>query len=360
MLGVLLIILSFCTYPVFVRIPAEEITLWHRAYTADIFMYYRSFLLPVGALILIPTIKKIRIGFVVLFFLLALSSFLSQYPHVAMFGITNYYEGFLVLLAYLIILAQKNFPEKEVSVAVVIVAVFAILQVVYQSYFYFPPIHKLIPKWMTFETRLHALYSTLGNPNHLGLFCSLLFPFFLNKKRYVLATILLVLVVGSQTRGAWLACFVTTLIGFRHYWKRVMVVTALCLIPVYPRVVYTVRNKDLTSRILIWKESIPMLSHTLTTGKGPGAYELDFRQEETKNTFGNKIVGRPHNMLLSVWYATGLISVATWALLLFDFFKTSKDKAKKMGILGFLIAGIFTDSVVSVTPYFMAMLGSEL
>jgi len=368
-MSIFLILLSFCTYPVVLGTWPEQQAAYKGTFATDLFTYFRAILIVGAGILLIPKIKNLHIGWFCLLFLLTLSTVFSRHPETALFGTPNHYEGFLVICAYFIFAMQGAVSEKALRYPVYIVGFFALLQLVTGCYFLFPGINDLIPQEYVFEIQRYPVFSTLGNPNHVGLFCALLFPFFVEKRDLKASAILLALLILSGNRGAWVAVLVTTFYLFRKNWKAIAVVAAICMTALIPRVKETfdslhwpIQPGDLNARALIWEKTIPMLKDKWVLGAGPGAYALDFPNgtaEMEKHSLHKVVVDRPHNIYLHTWYAMGFVSLLVWAWLVRDFFCVSKDRALKAGILGFLVAGLFTDSVVSVTPYFMAMLGDR-
>lgn len=369
-MGLFLILLSFCTYPIVLRVWPEQQAVWHGTYATDIFTYFRAILICVSGLLLSPRMKNFYPLWFYLLFFLTLSTVFSHYPKTALFGTPNHYEGFLVICAYYVFAMQKELPEKAIRYSVYIVGVLGLIQLVYGCYFLFPPIRTLVSEQFLFEAQRFPVFSTFGNTNHLGLFCALLFPFFLGRKDILVSVILLALLVVCQSRGAWVSVVITTAYQYRKNIKSIALILCLCLLACLPRAKETIdslhwpiRPNDGNARVLMWLKTIPMLKDKWLLGAGPGAYALDFpngTDEMEKFKLHRVVVDRPHNIYLHTWYTTGFLSLLVWFAIILDFFHSCKDKAIKAAILGFLIAGLFTDSVVSVTPYFMVMLGAKL
>ncbi len=149
-----------------------------------------------------------------------------------------------------------------------------------------------------------------------------------------------------------------------------------------------------TNRGWIWSRTIPMLVHTLFTGYGPDTFAAFFPQTDVAwkmNLYGqsNIVVDKPHNWYLQTAVNTGVVSLGLllWFLgaLCLDLLRTrfgkrirnlkslfgkevegvpdlSSDKSILLtgilcGILGYALAGVFNDSVVSVAPVFWTMTG---
>ncbi len=138
-----------------------------------------------------------------------------------------------------------------------------------------------------------------------------------------------------------------------------------------------------TGRGYIWSRSLPLvLSNGIKgfiAGSGPDSFAIAFPQFELReklNYLGNPyiIVDKPHNMYLQTAINTGLLSLVTLIILFVvyiyktirsiledsnnDRFVFSFKFAVLIGIIGYLISALTTDSVVSVAPTFWIMLGA--
>lgn len=140
------------------------------------------------------------------------------------------------------------------------------------------------------------------------------------------------------------------------------------------------KGKELfaTGRGYIWSRSIPMIKNSLIIGTGPDTYTLEFPQNDLlgKTKFlGNPyvIVDKPHNLYLQTAINTGLISFAAMmGIFLLYIFTTLKsilfnEGSKNMlcfkvaflgAVIGYMVSGLSTDSVVSVAPVFWIILGT--
>ena len=134
-----------------------------------------------------------------------------------------------------------------------------------------------------------------------------------------------------------------------------------------------------SARGYIWSRTIPMLKDTIIIGYGPDTYGIKYPQDD----FVGKLraynvatinVTKPHNLYLQIAVNTGVMSLLA-VLILFGIYITQcirlyvrkKIDTKKfthvmgtglfLGICGYLIAGLFNDSVVTVAPLFWVLLG---
>ena len=132
-----------------------------------------------------------------------------------------------------------------------------------------------------------------------------------------------------------------------------------------------------SARGYIWSRSLPMLKDNLILGSGPDTFVFRFPQNDLIGlyyTYGspNTIVDKPHNLYLEIALSDGIIALlaflAVMAIYIIDSMKLyalKKDFTKSqklgaatcLGVIGYLFAGIFNDSVVSVAPVFWIVLG---
>jgi O-antigen ligase len=132
-----------------------------------------------------------------------------------------------------------------------------------------------------------------------------------------------------------------------------------------------------SARGYIWSRSIPLLKETMLLGYGPDTYAIKFPQ---RDYFGkwiayntpHMIVDKPHNLYLQIGIGQGVVALIGFlslvgvyiveSLKLYAFKNFYREEevygvASFLAVLGYLVAGIFNDSVVSVAPIFWVMLG---
>lgn len=127
----------------------------------------------------------------------------------------------------------------------------------------------------------------------------------------------------------------------------------------------------------IWSRSIPLLKNNLILGKGPDTFVLEFPQNDLIGKYyaydtPNMTVDKPHDLYLQIALNNGLIALIAFlgiiliyiidSLKLYSLkkrYETSElfGAAISLGIIGYLVAGIFNDSVISVAPIFWILLG---
>lgn len=133
-----------------------------------------------------------------------------------------------------------------------------------------------------------------------------------------------------------------------------------------------------SSRGYIWSRSLPLLKNTLLLGNGPDTFAAYFPQNDIKGKmyayYGDmwQVIDKPHNLYLQIALNTGVISLLAVLMLLglyiikssriyfansYDDFLSQAGVSIFVGIIGYLGAAFFNDSVVSVAPIFWILLG---
>lgn len=136
-----------------------------------------------------------------------------------------------------------------------------------------------------------------------------------------------------------------------------------------------------SSRGYIWSRTLPLLKNCLVTGYGADTFTYVFPQNDVLAKYYSYLtsdegfyitVDKPHNMYLQIFFSNGLIAlIAFLGIVLFyliDCFRLYALKkeyrpgqimgaAVMLGVVGYLAAGMFNDSVVSVAPMFWVLLG---
>ncbi|OPJ59546.1 O-antigen ligase family protein [Clostridium chromiireducens] len=127
----------------------------------------------------------------------------------------------------------------------------------------------------------------------------------------------------------------------------------------------------------IWSRAIPLLKDNLILGSGPDTFVFRFPQNDLIGLYyaygtPNTIVDKPHNLYLQIALNEGIIALVAFLGIMIIYiidsiklYALKKDYNKpqifgsltSLGVIGYLFAGIFNDSVVSVAPIFWIVLG---
>lgn len=133
-----------------------------------------------------------------------------------------------------------------------------------------------------------------------------------------------------------------------------------------------------SARGYIWSRSLPMLKDTVLIGNGPDTFALEFPQNDRLAKWWaydtpNMLVDKPHNLYLQIALNEGILALLAFLVLvgayIIDSFRLYALKsyyegnqivgmATSLGIIGYLGAGVFNDSIVSVAPIFWILLGT--
>lgn len=133
-----------------------------------------------------------------------------------------------------------------------------------------------------------------------------------------------------------------------------------------------------SSRGYIWSRTFPLLKDCIFTGYGPDTYAYEFPQNDylAKYYAYNEgfyiTVDKPHNLYIQIWFSNGLVALIAFLVIcvfyLVDCFRLYALKKEyrieqiygisiMLAVVGYLGAGMFNDSVVSVAPVFWILLG---
>ena len=147
---------------------------------------------------------------------------------------------------------------------------------------------------------------------------------------------------------------------------------------VYPETIgFKGKEKIGSSRGYIWSRSLPLAKDTLLLGNGPDTYALKFPQKDLLGKYyaydtPNMTVDKPHNLYLQILLNNGGVALLGFLILVITYliqslrlytFKAYYTLEETLGagitlaIVGYLGAGIFNDSIVSVAPIFWILLG---
>lgn len=370
-----LFLLSFLIYPICLKVTSELYYIWGPI-EWDIFVWCRVLLISVVGITSLVLIKKRDWPLICYLILLIVSTAGSRFTETAIFGFPNFHEGLLALVGYvgIYLLAReckdKRLIDLSLSSAIFVITVIGIIQLLYGNFLDFPLFKWVFPP-LKFTAMPWPVYSTLGSPNHLGLFCATLLPWAICKNKLKECFCLVFLLIGCQTRFAWASVAIITLLISRRNAIYLFFACTLLAIPFHKEVNqritrtmneihWPLRDSDLSGRVFMWSKTVPMLKGTILIGDGPATYPHYFAQHTErakKMGYDGLVVDRPHNMYLNIWQNSGLVSLIFLISAILVRIKNARDKAYKFAAIGFLIAGLFTDSVPSVTPYFAAFLG---
>lgn len=140
-------------------------------------------------------------------------------------------------------------------------------------------------------------------------------------------------------------------------------------------------ERAFTGRGYLWGRIIPLLKERWLLGTGPDTFVVAFPQNDylmrmnTSKRMLMEIPAKAHNMYLQSALQTGIFSLLCllvfWRKYLAECISALRREKTRdcqwwmtfgltLGVLGYLLMGIFNDSVVAVAPLFWGMLGTGL
>lgn len=343
-----------------------------------------------------------------------MSALFSDYIKQAFLGAYLRYEGALAYIAYFVtfyfscILIDDN---REIYKIFKFILVFAFIISIYSILQYFGI--EFLPRDEVRKEWIFVSFGTVGNPNFLGSYLSIVFPIsvclYIEEKRKAQNIILLILslvlysaIVCTKTRSVWLGTSSSLLILFIIYFKKihlyfkkisVLVLTFILaamllnavhngmisnrfnsIISDYKAIVSDDENKlhAGSERIFIWHRTMEYIFDNPLLGSGPDTFDKVFNmsQEEALKYFGssNIYVDKAHNEYLQIAVTMGfpalMFYISFLGMLVYRTvlnIRNGKNTTITVGLfcgmLAYIIQAFFNISVVSVAPLYWSVLG---
>lgn len=340
--------------------------------------------------------------FVVIYLLLViLSTIFSVNVNQSLSGKILREEGAFAIFCYLFIfqLSSKFYTFSRIHVKLFLIsAVMISLYAIAQYFGYDPlPVDSFRGHWEKYA------YSTIGNPNFLGSYLTIVLPisifyYILSKKTvYLLSSSLLFLcLLCTRTRSAWVGfSFSFAVLVYFVYKNKINIKRIFVVIMLFSIITLSLnyfgnnetQNRAATivtdaklivtnspekdragsTRFFIWKNALKLIPEKPLLGFGPDTFDIAFMgefKEETEKYFGSLTVDKAHNEYLQIAVTTGLPSLVFYLLIPFTILYRAAKRVNKniliipliCSISGYLVQGFFNISVVSVAPvYFITM-----
>lgn len=358
---------------------------------------------------LIPVI--IFIGFMIL------STVFSPYLTQALWGKELRNEGAFTYISYLLILYftyNSINSEKDIKKIIIpllisssVISAIGILQYVGID---------IIPKDSLRAAWVNWSFSTLGNPDFVGSYLSIIFPaslslylFSSQKKHTVLLYMAAALSYGAlictQARSAWigvaLSLFLLVIIILKSIPHVIMklsffIIGAILitfmlnavhngaisskfksLVDDYKNITSSSNQEQAKStagsqRIFIWDRTMDYIFDRPLLGTGPDTFDKVFKMspEEAEFHFGSRTiyVDKAHNEYLQIAVTLGFPAVISYLIFLamilsksiLSLYRYGRNKyilCLVLGVFAYMVQAFFNISVVSVAPVFWSMLG---
>ncbi len=145
-----------------------------------------------------------------------------------------------------------------------------------------------------------------------------------------------------------------------------------------PPVAGFLKGKELigSMRGYIWSRTIPLLPEHLLIGAGPDCFIFEFPQDDVLGKLyaygiGSIVVDKPHNVYLQIFINEGGVALLAFLAICFvylwDCFRLYGGKNRRetafrgvavaLGVIGYLFAGFFNDSIIVTSVIFWILLG---
>ena len=353
-----------------------------------------------------PEGKNIYFPLTIFALLIIISTILSSYTEIALYGRPHRREGLITLLCYIFIFIitiitidnKKDLKTilKSFLFSGFIISCYGILQ-----YFNLDPMPRdpLRANWSG------RAFSTLGNPNFAGSYVSMLLPISfslymnsLNKRKTILLGIITTtayaFLVSTGTRSAYLAIFLIIPLAIyllkdsliNNKKRLTIILIAFLLVTAIfnfsddgyflgrissifsdgHRVVTDFESADDagSTRVQIYKTTIPLLLETPLFGEGPDTFQHVYPQEMRES---NRVLDKAHSEYLQIGTTLGIPALIAYLWFLFKVIKRNINKLKSnrnvydialfLAVSAYLIQASFNISVVTVAPVFWLLLG---
>ncbi len=195
----------------------------------------------------------------------------------------------------------------------------------------------------------------LGNPNGLGLFCTLLFivftvardifpDLFSNKEKYVVWGAILISLYLSGSRSAIFTIGLFIIIGYFYKITPFLgVLVFLVMVLVYQLILVNIESvivffnlqeyfrletfQNASGRLIAWDFAWDQITENPLLGKGVGHTEYVFRKNyDFLAALGHQ--GNAHNSFLTFWIDTGLFGVLSYLFAFISFFVTGARRSR--------------------------------
>lgn len=321
----------------------------------------------------------------------------------SIWGIPRREEGLfaIIVYAFIFIAAKRNFQFSEkhvmlVLLTVVIIALYGIIQ-------YFG--YDIIPRDSIRMDWKKKAFSTMGNPNFLGTYLTLIIPIstfsYIYSKRllYLFASgIIYLSLLCTLTRGAWLGSLVSIIVLVLYIFKYkysikhlVIIMLLFCGITMFfniytngsiigrfltiPKAIGTVLSQSDNyaragaNRIFIWERVGKLILKKPILGFGLETLDIAFTEayrNEIIKFYGKiHITDKTHNEYLHIAVSTGIPSLILYLTFVCSIVHKAIRNVKNnpliipllCSVIGYLVQAFFNISVVSVAYIYWIFLG---
>lgn len=422
-------ILSSRSILILIAVIIAFIPLFIWPYGEDYFYYPKIsiiyFLLLIAILICILSLKKkyikfsfpkIMIPFTLFIIFVTLSAVFSPFTEQAFFGKELRNEGAFAYIAYFLILyfsylsIERKMDVKRILTLLLcsasLISIYGILQ-----YLGIDPVKR--DSIRSSASWVFSSFSTLGNPDFLGSYLSIVFPLALclyvkeDKRKstaflYIVTVLLYSALICTKARSAWvgvaLSLFFITVFFYKFVLRKILKISILLVVLIivtcvlnnvhngaistkfqslvgdYKAVAENTKDKYTagSQRIFIWSRTMKYIFDMPLLGSGPDTFDRVFKMspKEAEVHFGSQgvYVDKAHNEYLQISITMGLPALALYLIFLCSIIiKSIRNIARGSydiytvcllsGALAYMAQAFFNISVVSTAPVYWAILG---
>lgn len=355
------------------------------------------------------TIDKKDILILIFAILTFISTMLSTYTNISIFGEHGRYEGLIMIYIYIIVYlcAKKYMSENSVKIFAnvmfyisMIIGILGIAQLYVVNLGTSPIFNK-------------GISGTFGNSNFFGSYISLVLPIAIaifiikaNIKSFILSNVMFWNMISSGTRSAWVAFAVVAILGLvylitqknKDYYKRTGILL-VCFIAIFmflfngfgfrkgtktttnlkiSQIGREIKdaaktgntNKMGSNRVEIWKMTLKLISKKPIFGCGTDNLKrgsLIYCTDDTMKFLNrtNAIADKAHNEYLQIAATLGVPALIVYLIFLGMIlipklklmFKHNAYLVIMLSIISYLVQAFFNISTIGIAPLFWMMLG---
>ncbi|MDF2546496.1 MAG: hypothetical protein K0R93_1394 [Anaerosolibacter sp.] len=340
---------------------------------------------------------------VIYLILIVTSTFFSVNIGRSTWGNSYREEGIFAIIVYvfMFILVRRKYQFSKAHVSILLLSASLVALYGISQYFGYDPIPR-DPFRVNWKGRA---FSTMGNPNFLGAYLTLILPIsafayvYSKKAIYLIASgVLYLSLLCTMTRGSWVGAFFSFIIfiwfSYRHKYsfKHLAIILSLFLVitilvnihsdgRVFGRFLTITKDMETVisqssgyeragaNRIFIWERVIELIKLRPILGYGLetlGVVFTDTYREDIMTAYKRLIIfDKAHNEYLHIAVSTGIPSLLLYlafvSSIVYKAFKSEKNNPLIIpllcSIIGYLVQAFFNISVVSVAYIYWMFLG---
>jgi len=314
-----------------------------------------------------------------------ISIFFSKSPFLALWGrYFFYFGGFLQVFCMVVFYFAVRSLRREIYKRMKKVVIWVLFFV--SSYAVMQLLNFDFVKW---DFDFGRVFSTFGNPDFFAGFLVLAI-LFVSEECFKVKSIFSVFVyifsilvlMFTKTRAGWLGFLAGwSLFLFpekkylteknddsqdvikNNFWIKLLPIILVLLFIFFGGRKWSPSTAGISSRLICWKETIKLISKKPVIGYGLESYAevitefIPVKYEKLTKKHGTP--GYAHNIFLDITFATGIIGLGIFILILIEFFRQTKNRGLKSAVFGFLIFGLFSICDLTCWFYFWIFLGLD-